>query len=120
MRPFGSRGCHLLAERPLIWVPAEWKFFCFRVRPRLLINNAGRMWGRRRMRPIAQRAAAALTQAKRPRLFLWGPRPPSPASPGASEARHVSQGSTAGRKGSNPGLALERESGVEWKLPKDF
>lgn len=73
MRPFGSRGRHLLAERPLIWVSAEWKFFCFRVRPRLLVNNAGRMWGRRGMRPKAQRAAAALTQAKRPRLFRWGP-----------------------------------------------
>lgn len=51
------------------------------------------------MRPRAQRAAAALTQAKRPRLFRWGPHPPSPAGPGASEARHVSQGSKAERKG---------------------
>lgn len=76
MRPFGSRGCHLLAEGPLIWVSAEWKFFCFHVRPRLLVNNAGRMWGRTGVRPRAQRAAAALTRAQRPRLFRWGPRPP--------------------------------------------
>lgn len=119
MRPFDSRGCHLLAERPLIWVPAEWKFFCLRVRARLLINNAGRTWGRSGTRPTAQRAAA-LTQARRPRLFLWGLRPPSAAGPGASEARHASQGCTAEGKGSNPGLALGRESGVEWKQPKEF
>lgn len=49
-----------------------------------------------------------------------GPRPLFPAGPGAFEARHASQGSKAEREGVHPGLALERESRVEWKQPRQL
>lgn len=117
MRLLSSRVSLTGREATPSEVPAEWKFFCFSLKPRLLVHNAGMEVAE------TQGTQSSISSDTGPReitaSLACAPHPSVSGVEGHLRPGMPPEAVQSSRKrGADPGVGLQGESGAERKRPR--